>query len=75
MVGACLPSTMLRACVEVLRAADDPRAEGTLEAARTYLRETAADIGDPDLERGYLSIPPNALLLEGEGPVPPPLPR
>ena len=70
MVGACLPATMLRGCVEVLRLAGDPRAPSVLAAARTYIRETATEIGDPELEAGYLSIPPNAILLEGEGPVP-----
>ena len=72
MIGACLPATMLRGCVEVLRLADDPRASGVLEVARRYLHETAAEIGDPDLEAGYLSIPPNVALLEGDGPVPAP---
>ncbi len=70
MVGACLPATMLRGCVEVLRLAGDERAEEVLEKARTYLLETAREIGDPDLEAGYLAIPPNAVLLADEGPVP-----
>ena len=70
MVGTCLPATMLRGCVEVLRLADDDRASEVLEQARTYLRDTAREIGDPDLEAGYLAIPPNAVLLADGGPVP-----
>ena len=70
MVGACLPATMLRGCVEVLRLAGDDRAAEVLERARAYLHDTAREIGDPDLEAGYLAIPPNAVLLADGGPVP-----
>jgi hypothetical protein len=54
----------------VLRLADDDRASEVLEQARTYLYDTARQIGDPDLEVGYLTIPPNAVLLADGGPVP-----
>ncbi len=70
MIGTCLPATMLRGCVEVLRLAGDDRAPDVLEQARTYLLDTAREIGDPDLEAGYLAIPPNAVLLADGGPVP-----
>jgi tetratricopeptide (TPR) repeat protein len=67
MVGTCLPATMLLGCVEVLRFAQDPRTEDTLARARAYLHEIAGEIDDPVLREGYLTIPPNAVLL-AEGP-------
>jgi class 3 adenylate cyclase/tetratricopeptide (TPR) repeat protein len=70
MLGSCLPATMLRGCVEVLRLAGDDRATEVLEQARAYLYDTAREIGDPDLEAGYLAIAPNAALLADGGPVP-----
>ncbi|KQT92242.1 hypothetical protein ASG49_09900 [Marmoricola sp. Leaf446] len=74
LVGAALPATMLRGCVEVLRRAGDPRAETVLGQARAHLRETAARVGDDDLAAAYLAIEPNRVLLEDDIDVPAPSP-
>ena len=54
MVGACLPATMLRGCVEVLRLADDPRRDdGRSKPPAATSTRRPHEIGDPDL-RGRL---------------------
>ena len=68
--GTVLPGEMLLSTYRVLTAAGDPRAATVLENAHTYLRESADEIGDPDMARGYLSLPVNVELLglaAGEG--------
>lgn len=64
MFGTNLPATMLRACLQVLRAADDPRAEKVLAAACQLIQDTAAQIEDPETRAMYLSIRPNRVLLD-----------
>lgn len=66
LFGTQLPATMLRGCVEALRAAGDPRADDVLAAARGVLHETAAEIDDPDLRASYLAIAPNRWLLDDD---------
>lgn len=66
MFGTELPATMLRACVEVLRAAGDPRDTDVLIAARTLIHATAEEIDDPGLRAAYLAIEPNRVLLDDD---------
>ena len=70
LLGAALPATMLRGCVEVLRRAGDPRAGTVLAQARAYLHRTAAEVGDDDLAAAYLAVEPNRVLLDDDLDVP-----
>lgn len=66
MFGTELPATMLRGCVEVLRAAGDPRDADVLAAGRALIHATAEEIDDPELRAAYLAIEPNRVLLEDD---------
>ncbi len=61
--GTSQPGLMLRTAHWVLSQAGDPRSAAVREQARTYLRTKAAEVGDPDLEAGFLAFPPHAELL------------
>ncbi len=63
LAGTALPGEMLRITHEVLVAAGDPRAAEVLDRARSYLRESAAEIGDEEMSAGFLALPVHAELL------------
>jgi hypothetical protein len=61
--GTTMPGDMLLTCHRLLAEAGDARAEAVLDAARTYLRTMAEEVGDPDLAAGYLALRPHVALM------------